>query len=474
MVNSSKEPLLLRKNEVFTSQVVATMLMFLGMLLISSANHTLAPLLLVPLVFSLGSTLCRLLGREEQRAFQLSLALCVLVTGLSQLYAKGFFGLIQTTTDAVDFYDLATGASTHERWADLRRMVNAPLAASVWSWLYRLNTDFGFENGPWVGILFNSLLVGLSGSMTVQTGRYIFGQDAVRLKLLGTLFAGCGIFWLFGALHMRDGFALFLNSLFLYGFVRALALPRIDNLLLLCTIVFFVTWSMIYIRIDYVLLIPLCCMLGLVSWTRRHFGGARLFLLIMVGFTLAVGLLDVIAPYYWLASTYAIGGYESYRIFSEMAGKGLGHATVVGQPLPIRLLAGSVYMHIFPIPLWAYFDTTLGEYHWIKGYQGFFLAAIVPFGLVGIYTAMKQAIRGGPKAPPLCFLALFTISTTLAVVATSLETRHHGQFLPAFLMLSAIPARRSPRIHSQLKLCCVLWYGAVVVIHLLWIVLKKF
>ena len=439
--------------------------------MICTANATLAPLLFIPLVYGLGLTLCRLLGKEEDRAFQLSLALCVIVTGLSQLYAQAFFGQIQTMIDAVYFYDLAITAPTYERWDDLRRIVNAPLAVSVWSWLYKLNTDFGFENGPWVGVLFNSFLVGLSASMTVQTSRYIFGQDAVRLKLLGTLFAGCGIFWLFGAVHIRDGFALFLNSLLLYGFVRTLALPRIYNLFLLCTIVFFVTWSMTYIRIGHVPLIPLFCMLGLVSWTRRHLGGARLFLLIMVGFTLVVGLLDVIAPYYWLASKYAIGGHDSYK---EMAAKGLGYTTVVGQPLPVRLLAGSIYLHIFPIPLWSYFSTTLGEYHWIKGYQGFFLAAIVPFGLVGIYTAMKQAIRGGPKAPPLCFLALFTISTTLAVVATSLETRHHGQFLPAFLMLSALPDRRSPRIHSQLKLCCVMWYGAVVVIHLLWIVLKKF
>lgn len=448
--------------------------MFLGMLLISSVNHTLAPLILVPFSCGLGLTLSRILGKEARRTFHLSFALCILVTGLSQLYAQVVFGQIQTTPDALRYYNLATETSEGESLVYLERVVNAPLVVLVWDYLYNFAAKFGVGNAPWIGTLFNSFLVGFSGSMTVQAGRYIFGQDAVRLRFLGSLFAGCGIFWLFGALHMRDGFTLFLNCLFLYSFVRALALPRIYNFLLVGITVFLMTWAMIYIRIDHLPMIPLLCMLGMVSWTRRRFGGARLFVLILVGLIFTVVLLNVLAPYFWLASQYVIGGYESYKVASELAGKGLGYTAIVGQPLPVRLLTGSIYLHIFPIPLWAYFTTTLGEYHWIKGYQGFFLVAIVPFGLVGIYTALKQAIRGGPNAPPLCFLTLFTISTTLAVVATSLETRHHGQFFPAFLMLSALPNYRSSRTHSQLKLCCVIWYGAVVAIHLLWVVLKKF
>lgn len=461
--------------------MAATMLMLLGALLIVLVNQTVAPLLFLTFFVVLGLMLCRGFGKHEQRAFGLIFATCVLVTGLSQIYAQMVFNQSQTHFDAIIFYK----ASTERLWGsltltDMKKSIDGSLSVFVWNRLYTLNRILGFDDAPWVGILFNDFLVGLSAGLTIQTARYLFGSDARRLKLLGSLFATCGMFWLFGALHLRDSFTLFAQTLLLYGFVRALALPQVSNGILLSIILFFVTLSSFYLREEGVALIAVFCVLGLMSWIRdRKYSGVRLFFLWIVGFIVASFIfIDTFVSYQEFGLrkiiTIITSVQQHYKKAEALSSAGLRFSWVVDQPLLIRLLTGSVYMHIYPLPLWAYFKPVLTENYWIKGYQGLYLAAITPFGVVGIYTALKQTIRRGLNARPLCFLALYTIVTLFSVVVTSLETRHLGQFLPAFLILSVLPDRWSPRIRSQLKLCCVVWYSAVVGIHCLYIVVKNF
>lgn len=455
--------------------MAATMIMLLGVLLVALVNQTWAPFLFAVLFVVLGLTLCRGLGKHEQRFFGLSFAVCVFVTGLSQIYAQMVFGHIQTGWDASLFYNV----STRRFWrnvADIDRETDGAVAVFVWNRLYTLNTMLGFENGPWLGVLFNGFLVGLSSGLTIQTARYVVGSDAGRLKLLGILFAMCGMFWVFGTLHLRDSFTLFAQTLLMYGFVRALALPQIFNGILLSTILSVVTLSSFYLREEGVPLIAVFCVLGLTSWTRdKKHGSVRLFLLLIVGFMLTVIFLDKVVLYQEYAVRKISSIYMYYKELVEQSRpSGLAYTWVVNPPPLVRLFTGSVYMYIHPIPLWRYFTPIAGEYQWIKSYHGLYLAAVAPFGFVGIYTALKQTLLRGPSAPPLCFLALSTIVTLFAVVMTSLEVRHLGQFLPAFLILSVLPDRREPRVRSQLKLCCVIWYGAVVVVHFLWVVLKNF
>ena len=144
-----------------------------------------------------------------------------------------------TTPDVLYFHKIST-----ERFWDslteikLKENPVGSLAVFVWNRLYMLNITLGLDHGPWVGILFNGLLVGLSAGLTIQIARYVFGSDARRLTLLGNLCASCGMFWLFGAIHLRGSFTLFVNTLLLYGFVRFLALPQMFNGILLSIILF--------------------------------------------------------------------------------------------------------------------------------------------------------------------------------------------------------------------------------------------
>jgi hypothetical protein len=137
-----------------------------------------------------------------------------------------------------------------ESLEEIRTVIEAALPVVIWRGLYALGSALGFDNGPWLGVLFNSFLVGLSGSLTVRTGRLFFGKDAWRLQLIGTLFASCGLFWLFGAIFVRDSFSLVLNALVLYAFVRTLVAPCSKNLLFLCGILAGVSPCIYYVRLE--------------------------------------------------------------------------------------------------------------------------------------------------------------------------------------------------------------------------------
>lgn len=453
--------------------MAAIMLMLLGALLIVLINQTVTTLLFLTFYGVLGLTLCRYFGKYEQRAFGLSFALCVVVAGLSQIYAQMMFGRVQTSYDAIQFYVFSTEL-IWDTLTDIKKNTVGSLAVFVWNRLYMLNRTLGFEDAPWVGILFNTFLVGLSAGLTIQTARYVFGSDARRLTLLGSLFATCGMFWLFGAVHIRDSFTLFTHTLLLYGFVRALALPQMSNGIWLSIILVSVTSATLFLREKGVFLIAVFCVLGLVSWMRdKKSRSIKRFIVWTVGFIVIFIFIDTVVSYQEFVWRKIISIHTAYKKIEALV-KGLKDSWVVDQPLLIRLLTGSVYMHVHPIPLWAYFRLQSGEYYWIKGYHGLYFAALTPFGVAGIYTALKRAIRRELGAAPLCFLALFTIVSLFSVVVTSLETRHLGQFLPAFLILSVLPDVRDPRIRSQLKFCCVIWYSAVVSIHVLYLVVKYF
>jgi apolipoprotein N-acyltransferase len=66
------------------------------------------------------------------------------------------------------------------------------------------------------------------------------------------------------------------------------------------------------------------------------------------------------------------------------------------------------------------------------------------------------------------FIALYALSMLMAVAATSLETRHIGQFLPAFLLLAAMPDTREPRERQRVRSMAYTWVAVLGGVHLLW------
>ena len=465
------------QTSMFSSYVFGVIMLMSGIAAIATANKTIAPIVSVVLFLIIGFFIHLFPGfrdRYARRAFFLMFSVCVLMTGLSQFYAITFFGELQTTIDANNFYTLVSNGLTTEKLTDIH--VSAPLAIKSWQTLYSIYKVVGIENnGPWIGIILNSFTMSLAASLTVQTGRYLFGEDHDRLHLIGTMFAWCGIFWLFGALLLRDAFALLINVIVILVFVRVLSLPNFKNFCTLIFWLFFAIACMYFIRTKVIPLFVVIALLGWLSWSRRSgvVSIANLMLPIAT-FLLVILLYPIISPF--VSSIFEYAGFEKLK-YGTMVGSGagtdsLGYRLIVSQPLPIRLIAGSFYMVINPIPLWFNFKLQLGEYSWLRGFHGLYMIVIMPGAFVGMGYALKKSMRGGIDAPAICFVLLFMIFNLLAVVLTSLEIRHIGIIVPSIILLAVIPNRKETISKSRIQQVAAIWFGFILVGHIMWALLR--
>ena len=455
--------------------IIAALEMLVGICLLIMANKTIGPLIL-PFLFLAAGLVIHLLPAFRdpyvRRAFVLSFCTCVLVTGLAQNYALAVFGEVQTAGDAIRFYDtvvMDTDSLTFHGGARLE--IAAPLPVFLWRIVYRHTVVGPIEIGPWIGILLNSFLIAMSASIAVKAASYLTGNNPYSLRRLGSLFACCGMFWLFGALHVRDAFALFLNVIVIWACVKALASPGLKNSITAAIVIALSALAMSYVRSGLVALFIVVVLLALFSWTRRATSNALALILPMAAIFIGLVLIPVILPYTGQVA-FAVAERAVHYGAGQYVPGSLGAKLVVNQPMPIRIPVGSVYMLVHPVPFWAGFRLSMGEYHWIKSYHAMFLLWVVPSAIVGLVMALRRTVAGGVTAPAMSFVALYVIVTLMAVAATSLETRHYAQFLPAFLLLAALPDKNDPTVRRKLILAAAGWYSFMTVGYVIWFGLK--
>lgn len=419
-------------------------------------------------------TLTRAFRKEEARAVVLAFGACICVGGLCQMYSLFVFGRVQTTIDAQTFFDLSRdGSLSMVALQELTGKINAPLAVAIWRVVYWAADGLGFPSGPWLGVLVNALCVAGAAGVGVSAVRQVFGDDRKRLIRAGSMFAATGMYWLFGALFLRDCFLLLLTALVMRVCLENLRSPRFWNTARLAAVVAGTQICFSYLRgessfFTYLILaaLILCHLLGR--------GVARAVLVCVSGCLLVAGLkfgafseLTVLTA----AAVHRTGSYYAGLSAIE-SGNGLGYSLIVSQPLYIRSIAGSASILLSPIPLWQGFRVGAWEYDWIKSYHGFFMAAIMPFVAFGALETVKRVWNRGTHARQLLFLLLVAVAGLVAVAVTSLETRHFGPFLPFLLILSLAynPRRLSNR--RTLANVAVAWGLVVVAVHVSWFILK--
>lgn len=454
-----------------------------GGALLSAANETLDAFFAPYLFLLTGLVLVTAFfpGRaEERRVFILSFTTCIFVAGLAQLYMKTYFGSEVGVTDATSFYERIFQDPPFYTFDDLASVPHlgkgVPLAIYVWQRLFYFFTELGFDFGIYIGVLFNALMVALTGTVTVNTARILFGDDDWRLRRVRLAFALCGMFWLFGAIFLRDCFALLFNAVALWALVHVLKNPRLAGFLLACVLVGLATLAIYYLRKKSVVVFGLFVVLAFFCWYWRGQRGpvhllATLMipLLLFAGATYVTGYLETSADY----ASYAKDRYEDYRE-AEAGEESLGMALVVNQPLPVRAVLGTGTMLVFPIPLWGYLGPGVTEYNLIKTWQGVFLVCLMPLVFIGGLDALRAGLRAGQEHSAELFLALYAVFTTVIVAVSSLETRHHGQFMPAFLLLAAAPDTRDVATRKRVQMMALLWIAVVMLVHLAWAIVRYF
>ena len=254
------------------------------------------------------------------------------------------------------------------------------------------------------------------------------------------------------------------------------ASPLLRNVVTAVFVLILAAWAMVYIREKATYSFSFFALIAIGSWylqtnfrPAKFFVGLCLALLILLAYGYVAGqAADAVDSAADKRESYAGGSAVTSRSDS------LGVTYVVNQPMPIRVMAGSIYLLIRPIPLWGYFKLGTGEYLIIMGYQGVFAVVLVPMILVGCIAVIKKPFNSSGGNSPHLFVMLYFLATVVLVAITTLEVRHYGQFVPGMILMGSMV-----QINSQLDLIRLTrarycWFGLVVIIHIAWGVLRFF
>lgn len=420
---------------------------------------------------------------HEHRAFVWSFSACVFVGGLAQLYSTLTFGIPQSTNDAIGFFEAIFGKPPFYTWEECKFLWikgapvsrGSPLPVFVWQRVYQLLSYLDIDYGIHIAVIFNAFITALSGSLTVHIARIVFGGDIQKLKRVIYIYTFCGLFLLYGSIMIRDSFALFVNVLVLWGIIKWLYQPTINNLLFAILLTGISSSAMVFIRFKTIVIFALIFLLGIIFWFFAEKLNRTRFISIILFGILILSASPFIIKYFEITSSIQSERTEAYldKLNDTQPDESMAMRLIVAQPMPIRLALGSFVRLIFPLPIWAHLKLGENEYHIIMNYNGIYQLVVFPFFILGCIISFRNYTKNKKKYAPHMFLLIYLLMNYEAILATSFEQRHLGQFMPAFCILAAIPDINNDKNKRHLKIISKYWAGIVIFVHLVYILAKE-
>lgn len=446
----------------------------LGALINSFSYLSFAPVIVAAMFYAATYALLILTplgGAAEQRMFSRVFSVGFLMAGIAAVYANQFQDAGQLFSDPGGFFDMAAGQSAGMSLIEIQIIHEGALGIVLWRAVYDFFAGLGFEKARYIGITVNVTVVALTGVIGIKFVRQIFGNDDYRFKRLTLLVAACGIFWLFAGIHMRDSAVLLAVTALAYAWIYFLTKPDLSVRLILI-----VTWSLLaaalfgFLRGEFIF-VPFAMaaaaiaalLLGRVERGRRWV----VYVLMIVGSVIVALLAMTFANDIALIMDRGQTGYAELAA-EQHAADSLGMALIVNQPTPIRLVLGSIYLFVFPIPFWSGFQLE-SAYNLFKSANVIYFYFVLPL----LFIALRQLKRNkAMRTPALLFLVFLSLGFTLAIASTSMETRHFGAFFLPILLIATLPDLRVPIVWQHYKSFVYIILAGVFLVHLAWIVLK--
>lgn len=445
----------------------------LGGLFNCVAYQSALPVMAAILTYVIVWLVLRLVCTEAERySFALVFSVCWFWAGISALYFHYSNDVAQTQLDAASFYELASlgWPSSFDEWLLLVGTENGG-AVAIWGGVYDLFQYLGFSPRYYIGIIVNICLVSLTVIVGMRMVVALFGNDQVRVRLFVALFSGCGLYWLFAAIHLRDAAILFLFSVLMLYWIRHLARPSTVTFFSLGIASVIAVPVLGSLRTEFFFIPIVLLVLGLMSvYSRQRPQG-------WMGYALLLSIAAVVGVSLFFLTGFIEGvlaalslGKQTYDDLTSVQSDGgsLGNALVVNQVLPLRLLLGFIYLFIFPIPIWSGLQVQ-SVYPLLKSFHAIYVYAISPLLLMSVWNVLtKSRIRN----PALIFLLMVGIVFTLGIAYSSLETRHHGPFLLSFLVLAVQPDLSKPGVAKCYWRVLYRVISLMLAVHVVWLGLK--
>ncbi len=409
-------------------------------------------------------------GSPEWRMFSRVYAVCFLMAGVAAVYTNQLSPEGQLTSDAAFFFKLATSDAEGLSIVEIERLSEGAVAIWIWRAVYDFCDYIGVEKLRYVGVCFNTTVVSMSGVVGIKMARLIFGEDAYRFQQLTLLLASCGLIWLLSALHLRDGLVLLIVTVTTYVWLWFVIKPSLRRLILVAFISLSFASILLYLRrefafVPFALMMAAAASISVKSLINRR-QRASTMIISSLAAVIAIGLLFNFAESLFLAMR---AGADSYSTVSRETGAGgLGYHVVVNQPLPIKIFMGSLYLFIFPVPVWAGLQLD-SAYHLFKSLNAPFFYALLPL----LAIATRHITLGvTARSNEALFIFFVSVGFVASVAVTSLETRHLAAFLMPILILALFPDFRNPAIRASYKNLLGAAISLIFLIHLAWAWLK--
>jgi len=444
-------------------------LVLLGLGLHLAAYESLLPVAAAVMLFGCGiGGLWLVFGARswELRAFTRIFAVGWVAAGVAGMFAEHFGDLVQLDSDASTFFEMASDERAASTIDEVRPDVEAAAAVVAWGYVYETFSVLGFPRARYLGVLLNVFAVAISATLAVRTARAIYGNDGARSGRIVLMMSCCGLFWLYAALHLRESMVLLCTTSLVYLWVWFLARPDLRlRLAILVAGSLAMTTAFAYLRSEF-LFMPLAFAAAGAAAIAAARGLPHLATLFAGGIALSSVGMILVADLGWMFQR----ATESYGMhyMAEAASDSLGMALIVNQAPPVRAAVGTVYLFVYPVPMWLGFSTA-SVYHWFKSCNVVLMHCILPLLAMAIRILWIDKTQ---RRASVVFLLFVVVGMSIGVAVTSLETRHWGHFLVPVFLLALLPDLREPVNWFRYKRLLLLMLVAVGAVHAAWIALK--
>ena len=308
------------------------------------------------------------------------------------------------------------------------------MAILFWNKLYKLVSYFGIPEGRYIGTSINTVFLAWTSSIGLSIIRSIKYLNNKKTKdFYKLLYCSNGLFWMYGAIHLRESIILFCVSILLKVWVNWINKKSFFNLIIVGIISIIYYLSAEYLRGGYSYITFAFIFSFLLVNIVENFINKKVYkyqlityILIVLGFVLAFNSIGTLyEAFSGVFDTY-------YKVSLAESNSGSLGMVLLNLPLPLRSIGSIFYLLIMPIPLWGGQEYTFSLYFFFKGCFALFNYLTIPI----LILIIKDNLNNYKNLNSVQLFLFFSFVLSLLIIGlTTLDQRHSGNFSLIYILL---------------------------------------
>ncbi len=392
---------------------------------------------------------------------------CLFWSSVSSIYLNVFNDSQYFGADSGFFLELSKGERFENPILFGSNFYDGIGAVNFWKVFYDFFYSIGFGKYAYIGITINTIFVSLTGLFSLKMVKLIYPSDNERYFRYLFLFSSCFLLLLFASLHLRDAFVLFFVTLQCFGWIKFINQKNLINFILLSLITLTSSYALLYLRAEFTAL-------------SLGFGIAFAASFILTNSLSKINKYFLYLTFGSVVSIVVLFISNNTSVFSDLINASelyskapsesdsLGFDLIISQPIPIRLILGSILLFVMPIPFWSGIGAD-SIYFLFKSLNAVYFYFFLPLIFLSF---LNFSVLRKTRTATNYFLLFCILGFTSVVVLTSSENRHIGSFLPIFFLFALIPNFYNKIEIKNYVTLFLLFLSFMLFVHSIWILLR--